>query len=275
MSGSLLPTFFITHGGGPWAYMQGEMRQMHAGLENHLKALPKMLGKAPQAILMISGHWEENDFTLMTHPNPPMLYDYGGFPKHTYQVTYPAPNSLALAEQVQALLGKAGIKTAQNSQRGYDHGAFVPLAVSFLEAKIPVVQLSLRRDLDPTKHFAAGRALASLREQGILLIGSGSSYHNLRNFGPGARDVSKQFDDWLTQAVVNSCSEERTQKLIQWSSAPSAQQAHPREEHLVPLFVVAGAAENEAAVRDFHEDSFFGGIAISGYRFGALPAVDA
>ena len=220
------------------------------------------------AVLMVTGHWEERAFAVASNSQPPMVYDYGGFPPHTFQIQYPAPGSPHLATQVKDLLGGAGLQANLNDKRGFDHGVFVPMYVMYPNADMPVVMLSLWRDLDVVAHLAAGRALTSLREQGVLIIGSGSSYHNLRDFGPGAKTVSAQFDAWLSESVCNFNGSERNQRLLNWKTAPAAQAAHPREEHLMPLMVAAGAAENEVAVRNYHEDNFFGGISISGFKFG-------
>lgn len=271
---SKLPTYFLSHGGGPWPYMP-EMAAMFAELKRSLEAIALELGSRPKALLVISAHWEERGFTLSSSPAPSMIYDYGGFPPHTYRVTYPAPGSPELARRIQVLLEEAGIPAQLDPERGYDHGTFVPLAVMYPEAHVPVVQLSLRRDLDPASHLAMGRALAPLREEGVVIVGSGLSYHNLAAFGPQAHDPSHRFDAWLHDALTSEDPAERAQRLTHWSQAPAARQAHPREDHLIPLMVAVGAAEAEQAERIYHEDAFFGGIAVSSYRFGALKQLKA
>ena len=185
---------------------------------------------------------------------------------------YDASGSPELAQRVRTLIEAAGMPSAIDAERGYDHGMFSPMAAIYPDADVPVVQLSLKRGLDPTEHLALGRALAPLRRDDVLIIGSGLSYHNLRNFGPQARDVSKAFDDWLDQTVVHAAPGERVAQLIDWSSAPAARIAHPREEHLIPLMVAVGAAEGEAGERVYHEDAFMGGISVSSFRFGAASA---
>jgi aromatic ring-opening dioxygenase catalytic subunit (LigB family) len=164
-------------------------------------------------------------------------------------------------------LAKAGLSSQLDAQRGLDHGTFVPLAVIYPNAEIPLVQLSLQRDLDPALHIQLGQALSALREQGVLILGSGLSYHNLRSFGPAGKLASKSFDAWLQQVLAAS-PENRLAHLRAWSSAPSARLAHPREEHLLPLMVLAGAALQDAARCDYHEDDVFGGITVSSFRFG-------
>ncbi|VTU17788.1 LigB family dioxygenase [Variovorax sp. SRS16] len=265
---STLPTYFISHGGGPWPWMKKEMGTAYDRLAAALADMPRQIGRTPAAILMISAHWEEAAFTVMGNPHPPMVYDYGGFPEHTYHVHYDAPGAPELARRVQALVEAAGLPAGVDAERGFDHGTFSPMAAMYPKADVPLIQLSLLRGLDPAQHLALGRALAPLRDENVLIVGSGLSYHNLRNFGPQARDVSKAFDDWLDDAVVGAAPPQRVERLLDWASAPAARMAHPREEHLIPLMVAVGAAEGEAGVRVYHEEAFMGGIAVSSFRFG-------
>lgn len=261
-----MPTFFLSHGGGPWPYMDGDYRRAHAKLEASLQALPATLPEKPKAILMISAHWEEAAFTVTTSPAPGMLYDYGGFPAHTYEVVYPAPGDPVLAERVVQLIEAAGLPAARNAQRGYDHGAFCTLVPMYPDADVPVVQLSLKRGLSPADHLALGRALAPLRDEGVLILGSGFSFHNLRQYGVVGREPSAAFDAWLQTAVPNA--EGRDEQLMAWALAPAARIAHPREEHLLPLMVAAGAAEGDTGSCNYHETEFMGGVTASSFRFG-------
>ena len=265
---SRLPTYFISHGGGPWPYMEDRRRALHI-LEESLKDIPRQIGVVPKAVLMISGHWEAEGFNVMSSPKPPMVYDYSGFPEHTYHVKYSAPGSPELANRVRDLITAAGLPAQLDPQQGFDHGAFTPLVIMYPEADVPVVQVSLKAGYDPAEHFALGRALAPLRDEGVLIVGSGLSYHNLRQFGPGAKEVSKTFDDWLQQAVVASTPQEREKRLLDWSKAPAARQAHPQEDHLIPLMVAVGAAEGEKAAVVYHEENLFGGVTATSFRFGA------
>jgi aromatic ring-opening dioxygenase catalytic subunit (LigB family) len=266
---SRLPTYFISHGGGPWPWMKKEMGNTYAQLEASLADMPRQIGRKPRAILMVSAHWEEPAFTVQATPKPPMIYDYGGFPAYTYQVRYDAPGAPDVALRVKQLIEGAGLPASIDAERGFDHGAFSPMAAIYPDAEVPMVQLSLRRGLDPKEHLALGRALAPLRDEDVLIIGSGLSYHNLRNFGPQAHGVSKAFDDWLEEAVVEGAVTRRAEQLANWTAAPSARAAHPREEHLIPLMVAVGAAEAEQGERVYHEDAFMGGLVVSSYRFGA------
>ena len=242
--GERMPVVFIPHGGGPWPFvdMGFDDPQEFAALSGYLKSLRSVPKAPPKALLVISAHWEEPVPTVMTSPRPPMLYDYYGFPPAAYALTWPAPGAPHLAARVRELLGAAGIETASDSQRGYDHGTFVPLKLTYPEADMPTVQLSLKQGLDPAEHLAMGRALAPLRDEGVFIIGSGMSYHNLRaGFGRGAQRVAEAFDTWLRETAVLEASE-RDARLRQWAQAPAGRQSHPREEHLLPLMVIAGAA---------------------------------
>ena len=240
-------------------------------LEASLICMVRDLREEPRAVLVVSGHWTERELAITSSPRPPMVYDYSGFPPYTYQVQYPAPGDPALAEQTRELLQSAGFSAALDPTQGFDHGTFTPLVVMYPEANVPVVQLSMKAGYDPAEHIAIGRALARLREENVLIIGSGLSYHNMRAMGPAGEQASKTFDTWLQQTLLHSTAESRVRKLIDWSSAPAARQAHPREDHLMPLMVALGAAENECAVLAYHEEGLFGGITASSFRFGELP----
>ncbi len=263
-----LPTYFLSHGGGPWPFMKDQYGATYEVLEAALADLPNQIGGRPQAVLVVSGHWEERRPTLSSGQWPPMIYDYSGFPAHTYQIQYKAPGAPALAERAGALLRAGGFDAALDAARGFDHGTYSMLYPVFPQAEVPVVQLSLMRGFDPLAHVEMGRALAPLRGEGVLIIGSGLSYHNLRQFGPGGRLASHQFDDWLRFALLTLPPSERTAALLNWSGAPYARMAHPREEHLMPLMVALGAAEQEEAACVYHEDEFFGSLALSSFRFG-------
>lgn len=195
---------------------------------------------------------------------PPMLFDYYGFPPHTYQLTYPAPGSPELAARIKTLIEPTRIPVREERKRGFDHGVFVPFKLIFPEADVPLVQLSLHPSLDPRVHLVLGSALAPLREEGVWIVGSGMSYHNLMNFRSQRNPGAAAFDQWLA-AAVEAEPRERAQNLINWERAPSARMAQPREDHLVPLFVAAGAALEDKAERVFHDTPW--NADISGFRF--------
>jgi aromatic ring-opening dioxygenase catalytic subunit (LigB family) len=244
--------------------MADGMRVLRSSLED----IPHQLGRKPRAVLVTSGHWESAQFALMASPNPPMVYDYSGFPPHTYQIHYDAPGDPALAQRAKGMLEAAGIAARLDPDQGFDHGTFAPLAVMYPDAEVPIVQLSLKHGYDPAAHLAAGRALAPLRDEDVLIVGSGLSYHNLRRMGPAAKDASKAFDDWLQQSLLGSSPIDRSERLKAWSQAPAARDAHPREDHLLPLMIAVGAAEQEPATLVYHEERFFGGVTASSFRFG-------
>lgn len=266
MDNTKLPTFFISHGGGPWPYID-DMKKQFAKTARELSQLPESLPCKPKAILVITGHWEESEFTVSTAANPPMKYDYSGFPEHTYRIKYPAPGSPALASRVRELLSQAGISSNEDPHRGFDHGTFVPLFLMYPDASIPVVMLSLKSNYDPLEHIRAGEALKPLRDEGILIIGSGLTYHNMRGFGQtDATPVSEQFEQYLNEAISEPNPVNRAEKLINWETAPVARLAHPREDHLIPLMVVVGAAGDDVGSRVFVDKVF--NVAMASYRFG-------
>lgn len=266
-----LPTYFVSHGGGPWPWMRDMTGTTYDKLAQSLAALRHETGDAVRAVLVVTSHWETPQFMVSSGEQPGMIYDYGGFPPHTYQIQYRAPGEPQLAARVADLLQQAALPAGLDAARGFDHGTFSMLYPVYPEARMPVVQLSLRQGLDPATHIAAGRALAPLRDEGVLIIGSGLSYHNLRQFGGAGRVPSHAFDAWLQQALVDSTPAEREQHLLEWERAPHARAAHPREEHLLPLMVAAGAAAEEAATCVYHEDDFVGSLAVSSFRFGEPP----
>ena len=197
----------------------------------YLRGLPKAIGQKPKAILIISGHWEERVATGQTNPAPPLYFDYQGFPPHTYELTYPAPGDTNLAERVLGLLNAAGIEANTDGKRGYDHGVFIPLKVAFPDADIPIVQLSLRTDLDPAAHIAIGEALQPLRDEEVLIIGSGNTYHYIGKMmrGPSSGVIEDpDFDKWFSNAVCDPNPDISNQKLANWADAPSDKDAHPR-----------------------------------------------
>lgn len=264
-----LPTYFISHGGGPWPYMP-EMESANAMLARSLADIPRQLGGKPKAMLMVSAHWvSRNGFKVTTCAQPPMLYDYHGFPDHTYKVSYPAPGAPWLAQRVNQLLSDAHLPVEADEARGFDHGVFVPASIMYPDADVPITQLSIDSSYDPAFHLRLGRALAPLRKEGILIVGSGLSYHNLREIYAGGSEASAQFDAWLQHVMLDLSPHERENALTQWQNAPCARQAHPQEDHLIPLMVAAGAAGNEPATCVYHEKTAFANITVSSFRFGA------
>jgi aromatic ring-opening dioxygenase catalytic subunit (LigB family) len=238
-------------------------------MERALQDIPRQLPAPPAAVLVISGHWEEQDFTVSSAPHPGMVYDYYGFPPETYRISYPAPGSPQLAGRVQQLINSAGVQCGADPERGFDHGTFSMMKPIYPDADVPVVQLSMRLNMDPAEHIEAGRALAPLREENILIIGSGQSYHNLRRWNASGARPAAAFDAWLRQALLTSTPAGRRAALLAWEQAPAAREAHPHEDHLIPLMVAVGAAGDDPATAIYGEQ-FMGFLAVSSFRFEAL-----
>lgn len=261
-----MPVVFLPHGGGPWPFVDlGMSPREHAELSHYLQSLRGLPKTQPKAVLVISAHWEEPVPTVMTAERPPMLFDYYGFPPESYQIRWPAPGAPWLAARVQALLASAGLRSGTDAERGFDHGTFVPLKLTYPDADVPTTQLSLKRGLDPKEHLAIGRALAPLRDEGVFIVGSGMSFHNLRAFrDPRAIPVAEDFDAWL-RAAVTAPPDQRDAQLANWTQGKSARQAHPREEHLLPLMVIAGAAGRDPGVLAYNGSAW--GVRLSAYHF--------
>jgi len=253
MSTTLAPVMYLPHGGGPMPLLDDPA---HAQLISFLKGLAGQFAK-PEAIVLVSAHWEERVPSVYADAAPGMLFDYYGFPPETYRFAYPAPGNPTLAERIAALLQEHGLSCGKSEGRGFDHGTFVPMLLVYPEAEIPVVQLSLLEGLDAAAHLRLGAALQQLRSENVAIIGSGMSFHNLRAIFAGPRPdlqkASDAFADWLVQAMTDTrlTPEERLQALAQWQEAPYASFCHPRAEHLLPLHVCAGAAGGAAAAMLF------------------------
>jgi aromatic ring-opening dioxygenase catalytic subunit (LigB family) len=263
-----LPVLFISHGGGPWPYVD-TLKQMYERTERELRRLPERLPARPKAVLVISAHWEAPEFSVSTGARPPMEYDYRGFPPHTYQIRYQAPGDPKLAEHTRKLLAAAGIETTPEGGKGFDHGVFVPLGLMYPNADMPIVMVSVKSSYDPAEHLALGRALAPLRDEGVLIVGSGLTYHNMQGFG---RDSStpdaETFTRYLDESIALKDVRARDEKLLHWESAPRARLAHPREDHLLPLLAVAGAAGTDSGRVLFAESVM--NIPMTSYAFGEI-----
>lgn len=272
---SRLPTLFVPHGGGPCFFMEWNPPNTWDRMAAYLRQIPEDVGVRPNAIVLISGHWEEEVVTIQNNASPPLLYDYYGFPPHTYEIKFPAAGSQVLSSRIAVLLGEAGIEWKYDHSRGFDHGVFIPLKVAFPDADVPIVQVSLLASLDAKDHIRLGQALASLRDEGVLIIGSGMTYHNMRTMmasmrggGPSVSPDpgSQRFDAWLEEVLTKATPESRINSLVAWDKAPAARDAHPREEHFLPLHVVVGAA-GTAPGRKTLTDVVMGAVE-SAFRFG-------
>ena len=247
VTGNLSSVLFIPHGGGPMPLFD------HEGHQELISFLKSITGELcdPSAILLISAHWEESKATITGGELPELIYDYYGFPKDAYEVEYPVPGHTVLAKRVHDLLQHHGIESDIDYQRGFDHGMYVPLKLMYPDATIPCIQLSLVNSLNPKQHIEIGKALSELREDNVLIIGSGFSFHNLNAFRSTEEfgdDKNEAFEQWLIDTCIDKSlsSAEREQRLINWSGAPYARYCHPREEHLIPLHVCYGLAGTDA-----------------------------
>ncbi|MBL7250801.1 DODA-type extradiol aromatic ring-opening family dioxygenase [Alloalcanivorax marinus] len=236
---------YLTHGGGPLPLLNDPgHRELVASLRELAAVAP-----TPKAILLVSAHWEASPVSLTGHPSPSLIHDYYGFPEAAYSLRYPVPGQPALAERARALLEDAGVPASVDQERGLDHGVFVPLSLMYPAADVPVVEMSVHSSLEPALHRRLGAALAPLLNDGVALIGSGSSFHNMavlmgRDRSLAALEANRAFEDWLrdTLAEPGLSTLERGRRLDQWRAAPGGAFAHPREEHLMPALVCAGAA---------------------------------
>jgi aromatic ring-opening dioxygenase catalytic subunit (LigB family) len=239
----LMPVLFLPHGGGPLPLLQDPS---HAELIDFLRSVSKTIPH-PKSLLVITAHWEESQPAITAQKNPELLFDYYGFPPEAYKIQYPAVGNPQLASVVADLLTSEGFTPKLEMQRGFDHGTFVPLKLLYPLGDIPVVQLSLIRNLDPAVHIHMGQSLTKLREQGVLIIGSGMSFHNMQAFFSPSLETTRKseaFDYWLADLLTDpsTTEEQKIQQLTHWAKAPEARFSHPREEHLMPLMVCFGAA---------------------------------
>lgn len=264
MSKIAQPTFFLSHGGGPWPWLIKDMPFMN-GLHGALVKVAKSLSELPQAIVIVSGHWEENKVEIMSSEQPGMIYDYSGFPEHTYKIKYSAPGNPQLAQRIKDLFEVNGIKSNLNNERGYDHGVYSLLYPMFPNADIPIVQVSLRSDFDPKSHVEMGKALKPLREEGVLIIGSGNLFHNMSTM-QNCKKESYEFDQWMREVLLSKDINYRTSELIEWEKAPYARFCQPREDHLAPLFVTVGAAGDDLGELVYGEP-LFGRVSVSSFKF--------
>jgi 4,5-DOPA dioxygenase extradiol len=257
----MLPALFISHGSPMLAVEESAARRFLTGLGAGL-------GR-PEAVVIASGHWETPVPALNAMAENETIHDFYGFPPELYALRYPAPGSRKVANRAAELLGEAALPAAISPSRGLDHGAWMPLLLMYPDADIPVVQLSLQHHLGPAHHIAVGRALAPLREEGVLIIGSGTFTHNLALMNRAEPDSpptpdTVAFAQWMDSALR----EHRTADLADYRrQAPYAVRHHPRDEHLLPLFVAYGAGGEDPAVERLHESTSYGTQRMDAYSF--------
>lgn len=244
MSNSTSNVLFLSHGGGPLPLL-GDVA--HSDMVDNLKEVALSIGR-PTKILVVSAHWEERVPTITGQLTPSLIYDYYGFPDEAYEIQYPAAGDPDFARKISDALSEANIASGLDGKRGFDHGVFVPLKIMYPDADIACVQLSLKQGLDASEHIKIGAALSPILSDGVLLIGSGFSFHNLKAFfstpDQQVGQKNEAFEQWLIDTCTNTSisEDERRDRLVNWFEAPGARFCHPREEHLIPLHVCYGAA---------------------------------
>jgi 4,5-DOPA dioxygenase extradiol len=257
------PSLFISHGSPMFALEPGELGPNLRDVGESLRGI--------SAVLVVSPHWQTRGVRVGTSAAPETIHDFGGFPAPLYELQYRAPGAPALALDASRLLAAAGFDVTLDAQRGLDHGAWVPLRYLFPEADMPVFQVSLPHDLDAAGALRLGRALAPLRERGVLIVGSGSLTHNLYEFRQHIRDpdYAQQFADWVRDALAAR----DVEALVDYRRrAPHAQRAHPTEEHFLPLLVAAGASGDGEAVRLVAGGMTYGVLSMDSFAFGLKEA---
>lgn len=251
------PVLFVSHGAPDIAL------QTHAPTLACWKQLGEHLAK-PKAILVISAHWETDRPTFSSAAQPDTIYDFGGFPRPLYSLQYPAHGAPELATQLQAAFAQAQLPLQLNPQRGLDHGAWIPLLSLYPNANIPVAQLSIQTQAGPEWHLKLGTALQSLRQEGILILGSGAVTHNFAWLSRSASPLpaALEFSDWLAEKLEQRASNE----LINYrAQAPYGAAAHPTEDHILPLFVAFGASTDQDQLTRFTPEITYGALAMDAY----------
>jgi len=255
------PAIFVSHGSPTLPLERGEAM-------NFLRELGPALGR-PEAILVVSAHWDTALPAVSTAEHPETIYDFYGFPPELYRLRYPAPGAPGLAKRVSVLLADAGMQPQVDPQRGLDHGAWTSLMLMYPQADIPVTQLSIQSRLGPAHHVRLGEVLRPLREEGVLIFASGGATHNLRELSyqrgnPVPQPWVVEFNEWLAHAVLS----QNTSDLVGYrEKAPHAVRNHPTDEHLIPLFVALGAGDPGGGAQRLHSSISSGVISMDAYRF--------
>lgn len=256
-----LPALFVSHGSPMFALESGSTGPALGQWGQALRSRYPQL----RAVVIMSPHWMSPTVEVMAHPQPPTWHDFGGFPPALYQLQYPAPGQPQLAQTVADLLNAQGFGARLNTERPLDHGAWVPLMHLFPEADLPVVQVALPQTADASTVYAMGQALQSLRAQGVLVIGSGSMTHNLREFFGGAHaaaDYVVEFSRWIETHVQAG----DTDALLHWRErAPHALRAHPTDEHFVTLYFALGAGGAGAKAEYLSREVMYGMLAMDAF----------
>ncbi|CAH2062385.1 unnamed protein product, partial [Iphiclides podalirius] len=264
----LAPALFVNHGGGPLPLLGDKD---HEGLTVFLRdEVKKHVNlKELKAIILVTAHWEENKVTISSGNHHSLYFDYYGFPPESYKYKYDAPGNPELADRIKKSLEKSGIECRLDPKRGWDHGVFVPMMLINPEADVPIIQVSVLSNQDPEQHYNLGKALYEFRKEGIAVLGSGMSYHNMREFRHSRslkKVINKEFDDFLNEVCTANSEEKRREGLLSWRNQPGASEAHPPHaaEHFMPLIVIAGAGGSAPGERIFNWD-MSGTFRLSGF----------
>lgn len=265
LANNYIPPIFVCHGGGPLPILGDKS---HSEMIKQIKKIPKMIPK-PKSILIISAHWEESKFTVLDNPNAGLLYDYSGFPEESYNLNYPIKLDSDLNEKLYEILNKNKITYKKSRERNFDHGVSIPLMLMYPQLDIPVSQISLKNNLNPKEHINLGEVISELANDGVLIVASGMTFHNMSNFftRPDSKSIAKanSFHNFLVDIFSQEKDEDgennsksfKMEKLLNWKLAEGASFSHPREEHLVPLFVAAGASlQGKGIVEEFNLMNF-------------------
>lgn len=238
---------YFSHGGGPLPLLNDSS---HDKMIQFMKNLPQKIHK-PDSIIVFSAHWEEDIVTIQSGESPSIMYDYYGFPEAAYNIKYPCVGSEDLALRIAEVFRQSGIEYKLDDKRPYDHGSYIPLKMMYPDADIPVIQISLNKDLNSLTHLSIGKALRPLLDENLLIIGSGFSFHNMTRFDFSGKNTKDPLNDHFQDRLIDICcinesENEKWQSFLNWESFPNGRYCHPREEHLLPLLVCAGLSTNVA-----------------------------
>ncbi|SFU66585.1 Aromatic ring-opening dioxygenase, catalytic subunit, LigB family [Polaromonas sp. YR568] len=265
-----IPALFVSHGAPMFALEPGQAGPLLHAIGKRLLALPGL-----RAILVISPHWRTRGLRVGASARPETVHDFGGFPAPLYALQYPAPGAPEISGEVATLLARAGLPAQLMDEQGLDHGAWVPLLHLLPGAPLPVFQLSLPIELRATDALALGRALAPLREQGVLILASGGLTHNLYEFRQSETETPESYVHEFVQWARRAALAHDEAALVDFRGAPHSRRAHPSDEHYLPLLVAAGASSAGEPVEVMEGGVTYGVLSMEGYVFGDLPAAPA
>jgi 4,5-DOPA dioxygenase extradiol len=265
-----IPALFVSHGAPTFALEPGQAGPLLHAIGERVLALPGL-----RAVLVISPHWRTRGLRVSASARPQTVHDFGGFPEPLYALSYPASGAPEVAREVAALLDRSGLPAQLADEQGMDHGAWVPLLHMLPGAPLPVLQLSLPIELHPAEALTLGRALAPLRDQGVLILASGSLTHNLYEFRQSENEVPEGYVDEFVQWARRAAIAHDVSALVDFRGAPHSRRAHPSDEHYLPLLVAAGTSSADEGVEVVEGGVTYGVLSMEGYVFGDLPGAPA